>query len=160
MPVFKTNTREVIVDVVITRSNGDPVLGLSKSDFELKEDGKPQNIDFFEEHTAKTLPATAKQPLPKMPPNTYTNLPPAPESDSVNVLLLDMLNTSMRDQAFVHSRITEFLQKMQPGTRVAIFTLGSKTTIYSGIHVRFLVAFGRAQRQEEWCIATEGCGIA
>jgi VWFA-related protein len=132
MPVYKTNTREVVVDVVVTKANGDPVLGLSRQDFAVKEDGKPQSIDFFEEHTARTLPPAAQQPLPKLPPNIYTNVPPAPESDSVNVLLLDMLNTSMRDQAFVHNRMTDFLKNLQPGTRVAIFTLGSKLRFVQG----------------------------
>jgi VWFA-related protein len=132
MPVFKANTREVIVDVVVTKGNGDPVLGIRQEDFEIKEDGKPQTLGFFEEHTAKALPPGSQKPLPSLPPNTYTNVPPAPESDSVNVLLLDMLNTSMRDQAFVHNNITDFLKKMQPGTRVAIFTLGSKLRFIQG----------------------------
>jgi VWFA-related protein len=132
MPVYKTNARDVIFDVVVTKGNGDPVLGLTKADFEVKEDGKLQTIDFLEEHTARTLPSEALQPMPKMPLNTYTNTPPAPEGDSVNVLLLDTLNTSQQDQAYVHSEITDFLKKMQPGIRVAIFALGSKLRYVQG----------------------------
>jgi VWFA-related protein len=132
MPVYKTNARDVILDVVVTKSNGDPVFGLTKKDFEVKEDGKLQAIDFLEEHDAKTLPPEALQPMPKMPPNIYTNAPPAPVGDSVNVLLLDTLNTAQQDQAYVHSEITDFLKKMQPGTRVAIFALGSKLRYVQG----------------------------
>ena len=132
LPVYKTNARDVLVDVVVTKRNGDPALGLQKQDFELKEDGKAQAIDFFEEHTAKTLPRETSQPLPKLPPNTYTNAPPAPHGDSVNVLLLDTLNTAQQDQAYVHHEITDFLKKMRPGTRVAIFALGSKLRYVQG----------------------------
>jgi VWFA-related protein len=132
LPVYKTNARDVVVDVVVTKGNGDPVLGLTRQDFEVKEDGKAQAIDFFEEHTAKAPLREALQPMPKMPSNTYTNAPPAPEGDSVNVLLLDTLNTPQQDQAYIHYEIKEFLKKMQPGTRVAIFALGSKLRYIQG----------------------------
>ncbi len=132
VPVFKTQARAVVVDVVVTKGNGEQVLSLHKQDFEVSEDGKPQSIDFFEEHTAKTLPPGALPPLPKMPPNVYTNVPPAPESDAVNVLLLDSLNTPKQDQSYVHQQILDFLKNMQPGIRVAIFTLGSKLRFVQG----------------------------
>ncbi len=132
MPVFKNNARDVVVDVVVTKSNGEPVLGLHKQDFAVTEDGKPQAVDFLEEHTASETLAAPPQPLPELPPNTYTNVPPVPESESVNVLLLDTLNTPQQDQAYVHTEITDFLKKMQPGTRVAIFALGSKLRYVQG----------------------------
>ncbi len=110
----------------------DPVVALHKQDFQILEDGKPQTIDFFEEHAARTLPPGALVSLPKMPPNVYTNVPPAPESDSVNVLLLDGLNTDKEDQVYVHNQIIHFLMTMQPGTRVAIFTLSSKLRMVQG----------------------------
>ena len=53
-PLIRTTTRDVVVDVVVTRGKGDPVIGLRSQDFEVFEDGKPQKIDFFEEHAAKT----------------------------------------------------------------------------------------------------------
>jgi VWFA-related protein len=132
MPVYRTNVRDVIVDVVVTKSNGDPVLGLTKQDFGVKEDGKPQVIDFLEEHTATPSPLEAPRPLPKLPMGTFTNAPPVPVDDSVNVLLLDTLNTPQPDQAYVHNEIRNFLKAMQPGTRVAIFALGSKLRFVQG----------------------------
>jgi len=132
MPVYRTNARDVIVDVVVTKNNGDPVHGLTKHDFEVKEDGKGQAIDFLEEHSAATSPREEPQALPKLPPGTYTNAPFAAGSDSVNVLLLDTLNTPQQDQAYVHNEIRDFLKKMQPGTRVAIFALGSKLRYVQG----------------------------
>ena len=131
IPVFKTQAHAVVVDVVVT--NGDEaVTGLHKQDFQVLEDGKPMTVDFFEEHTAKTLPPGAASALVKMPPNVYTNVPPAPESDSVNVLLLDTLNTDQPDQAYVRQQMVNFLKTMQPGLRVAVFVLGSKLRMVQG----------------------------
>jgi VWFA-related protein len=131
-PVIKVRARAVIVDVVVTRENGDAVTALHKEDFKVREEGKEQPIDFFEEHTAKTLPPGDLPPMPKMPPNVYTNVPPVPESDSVNILLLDSLNTPVEDQSYVHKQILDFLKTMQPGTRTAIFLLGSKLRFVQG----------------------------
>jgi hypothetical protein len=92
-PVYKTHAREVVVDVVVSKGSDEAVTGLRARDFVVMEDGKLQTVDYFEEHTARTLPAGATQPLPPMPAGVYTNVPPAPEGDAVNVLLLDSLNT-------------------------------------------------------------------
>ena len=77
------------------------VTGLRKQQFEVFEDGKLQQIDFFEEHSANAVPAGEVPPMPKMPDGVYTNVPPAPTNDSVNVLLLDALNTDPQDQSYV-----------------------------------------------------------
>ena len=132
VPVFKANARAVEVDVVVSRENGEPVTALHKGDFKVMEDGKLQTIDFFEEHSARTLPPDSIPPLPKMPPNVYTNVPPVPLNDAVNVLLLDSLNTDEQDQAFVHKQIMDFLKTMEPGTQTAIFMLGSKLRFVQG----------------------------
>jgi VWFA-related protein len=132
VPVYKTHARDVVVDVVVTRGSAEAVNGLRSQDFIVTEDGKPQAMDFFEEHTAKTLPPGALKPLPPMPPGVYTNVPPAPESDAVNVLLLDTLNTRKQDQSYVKQQILNFLKNMPPGIRVAIFTLGSKLRFVQG----------------------------
>jgi VWFA-related protein len=131
VPVFKAHSHAVVVDVVVTKGD-EAVTGLHKQDFQVLEDGKPVTVDFFEEHTAKTLPPGTVPELVKMPPNVYTNVPPAPESDSVNVLLLDTLNTDRPDQAYVHQQMVNFLRTMQPGLRVAVFVLGSKLRMVQG----------------------------
>lgn len=129
-PVYKTQAREVVVDVVVTEGNNDPVSGLHAKDFVVMEDSKPQTVDFFEEHSVRKLPDELK-PLP-MPPGVYTNVPPAPESDSVNVLLLDTLNTDPPDQAYVRQQMLNFLKTMQPGLRVAVFVLGANLRMVQG----------------------------
>lgn len=129
-PSFKTNAQAVAVDVVVTKGRDEPVLSLRQQDFEVLEDGKPQAIDLFEEHAA---PASAPAVTPQqLPPHVFSNLPAAPRSDSVNVLLLDSLNTETQDQITLHKQIVEFLGAMQPGTQVAVFALGSKLQLVQG----------------------------
>ena len=44
---FKVETSYVDVDAVVTDAQGNVVRGLTRDDFELFEDGRPQNIDMF-----------------------------------------------------------------------------------------------------------------
>ncbi len=131
-PAFRTTTHQVLFDVVVTKSRGDPVAGLSRQDFVIAENGKPQSIDFFEEHRPGDKPAASAPDMPPLPSGAVSNAAPGPTSDSVNVLLLDTLNTERVDQAYVHTQITEFLKKLQPGTQVAIFVLSSRLHFVQG----------------------------
>jgi VWFA-related protein len=132
VPVIKTNVRAVVVDVVVTGGKDEPVQGLQKQDFQVMEDGKPMTIDFFEEQGARTPAAEAMKSQGSLPPNVYSNVPPVAGSDSVDVLLIDTLNTEVGDQPFVRKQILKFLQGMKPGTRVAIFSLGSQFRFLQG----------------------------
>lgn len=131
-PVFKTTARDVVLDVVVTKGSGDAVTGLGKQDFSVTEDGQPQTVDFFDEHTASEATTNTAPEMPPLPAGAVTNVPPAAAGDAVNVLLLDSLNTPAQDQANVHREILDFLKKMKPGTRMAIFTLGSKLRFVQG----------------------------
>jgi len=131
VPTIKTEARAVVVDVVVTQGK-EPVVGLHKEDFEVSEDGKAQTISFFEEHTAGTVsPVT----LPLMPPGVYTNFPTIKTTDSINVLLLDSLNTQASDQSFVRLQMMKYFVAAlaaPSGARIAIFTLGSKLRMVRG----------------------------
>jgi VWFA-related protein len=127
---IKTKVRLVLVDVVVTNGKGEAVTGLQKDDFQMLEDGKEQTISTFEEHHGAP-PAQIK--LPALPPHVYTNFPVTQTADSVNVLLLDALNTPSRDQSYVHSQMLKYLKTIPPGTRVAIFTLASRLRMLQGV---------------------------
>jgi VWFA-related protein len=57
-PMFRTGVDLVMVDVVVRDKAGNVVKNLTKNDFEILEDGKPQGIESFdfEEVTTKALP--------------------------------------------------------------------------------------------------------
>lgn len=128
--IIKTNVRRVLVDVVVTDSKGDPVTGLKKEDFEVQEDGKPESIATFDEHRGAPLKQIQ---LPPMPPNVYTNFPVTQSADSINVLLLDSLNTPVPDQVYVHSQMIKHLKEIPANTRVAVFTLASRLRMIQGV---------------------------
>lgn len=127
---IKARVNAVLVDVVVTGAEGEPVQGLRKEEFEVFENGKPQAIGNFEEHRGGP-PTRVK--LPALPPDVYTNFPVTATADSVNVLLLDALNTPMRDQEFVHAQMLKYVKSIPPGTRVAIFTLASRLNMLQGV---------------------------
>jgi VWFA-related protein len=127
---LKSKSLLVLVDVVVTNDKGDPIPGLQKKDFEVLEDGKPQTIANFEEHHAA---AVTQIQLPPLPPHVYTNFPLIQSADSVNVILLDALNTPTRDQVYVRAQMLKYLKTIAPGTRVAIFTLASQLRMLQGV---------------------------
>jgi VWFA-related protein len=126
-------TQLVIVDVVVTDKDHKPVHGLPQSDFTLTEENVPQVIKHFDEHTALTAADATKFPaMPTMPPGVFTNFTPEPVNGAVNVLLLDALNTPLKDQMFVHQQLLAFLNAVPPGTRIAIFGLTTKLIMLQG----------------------------
>jgi VWFA-related protein len=121
---LKAVAQLVVVDVVVTDSSQRPVHGLIAGDFTLTENSVPQSIKHFEEHTALTNEdATKFPPMPKLPPGIFTNYTPAPANGAVNVVLLDTLNTPLRDQTYVRQQLAAYLKSTPPGTRIAIFGL-------------------------------------
>ncbi|MGH9547518.1 MAG: VWA domain-containing protein [Terriglobales bacterium] len=122
VPRFESKVRVVLVDVVVTNGKDEPVTGLDRKDFQVLEDGKRQTISDFEEHKDVRLKPVK---LPPMPPGVYTNFPPTKTTDSVNVLLLDALNTQVSDQSYVRAQLTRYLATVQPGTPLAVFVLTS-----------------------------------
>jgi VWFA-related protein len=132
-PSFQSRVHVVLVDVTVTDKNGRPVTGLPKDEFRILEEGKPQTIASFEEHKGVPPPTTEAPPF-AMPlaQNSYTNYPLAKPADSVNVLLLDALNTPMGDQMSVRKQMVSYLKDIKPGPRLAIFTLGSHMRMVEG----------------------------
>jgi VWFA-related protein len=126
---LQAKVRVVVLDVVVTNGKGEPVPGLHKENFELFEEGAAQTIATFEEHQGAE-PTLAK--LPPLPPHVYTNFPVMQTANSLNVLLLDSLNTPSRDQTYVHQQMIKYLQTIPPGTRIAIFTLASRLRMLQG----------------------------
>jgi VWFA-related protein len=131
-PVIRSTTRRVVVDVVVTGSDGKPVPGLTEQDFQVLENGKPQSVRAFEVHTPE-LDRSQLPPAPSdLPGDTFVNLEPTPASGPPVVLLLDFLNTPVADQAYAHAQIVRFLENKPPSTEVAIFALGDSLTMLQG----------------------------
>lgn len=127
---FPASARLVIVDVVATDWDGNPIAGLSQGEFTILEDGKPQQIQTFEPHIpAKQLAAV---PDLHLPPHEFTNFPKQVANSAVNVVLFDILNTPTDDQLYGRQQMIEFLKRLPRGQRVALFTLGYELKMIAG----------------------------
>jgi VWFA-related protein len=128
VPTLQSKVHVVLVDIVVTDHHGNPISGLTKTDFQVLEEGKPQTIASLEEHK-NGLVARAQAPPP---PGEFTNSPSVVSADSVNVLLIDGLNTSMQDQTFVHGQILKYLKSIPPGMQAAVFLLTTRLRMLQG----------------------------
>ena len=120
---FRVNTRLVEVDVVV-RSHDVAVTGLTKDDFRILDNGKPQTIATFGVRaSAKGVKQVAN--AAPLPPGIISNRVDhsGEEPVAATVILLDRLNTDVADQAFFTKEMLKYIKTMQPGEHVAIFTL-------------------------------------
>ena len=130
VPTLKINARTVLVDVVVTDKAGHAVPNLTKDDFQVTEDGKPQSVTFFEPNFAPK--STGEAGAAPLPPGTFTNVPAVIPTDSVNILLMDALNTAEGDQSYVHKEMVQYLTTLPPQIRIAVFMLSEKLRIIQG----------------------------
>ncbi len=129
VPVLRTNSFTVLLDVVVTDSNA-AVHGIDPKRFHVYENGREQAITFFEEH--KPDPTQTPVQHRAMPPHYYNNLPVHTRGSAVNVLLLDGLNTPVTDQLEVRKQMLAYVKTIPPGTTMAIFTLASRLRMIQG----------------------------
>src|SRR5215831_10038510 len=127
--VLKVTTRLVQISVVVHDKNGMPVRDLTKEDFALFDKGQEQKILFFSKESSE-VPLVNAPPLePGVVSNRFANFTSggqkhlAPLPTSLTVILLDGLNTSFTDQHYAKEALIKFLNQIQPGDRVAIYTL-------------------------------------
>jgi VWFA-related protein len=60
---IRTGVQIVVVDVNVIDAHGNPVHNLKQSDFSVLENGHPQAINRFEEHSAPTAAELVRDPL-------------------------------------------------------------------------------------------------
>ena len=132
----------VVLDVVVTDSKGDVVKGLQQTDFAVAENGKPQRVNYFHEHAgvASATPSSATasaSPAPPaaaeiLPPNVFSNQSQPVESGPTTVVLLDLLNTPMSDQARAQAELVKFIKDKPKESQFALFTLATRLQMIQG----------------------------
>ena len=121
---IKVSTRLIQVGVVAHDREGNPVGDLQKSDFEIFDDGKRRDAAFF----SSEFRAQRVEPL-SLPLNTFSNRLGTQASTNATVILLDGLNTHIRDQVFAKPQLVSFLEQIEPSDRVGIFALGQQLRV-------------------------------
>jgi VWFA-related protein len=101
-PTFRINSTLVFLDVTVLDKKGHPVVtGLSKDDFSITEDKKPQRIFSFEAPQTHVMGPGAgdENPDGKAP---------------VTIFVLDQLNSSFEDFAYIRYEVRRFLVAQPP----------------------------------------------
>ena len=96
VPTFHVTSSLVSLDVTVLDKKGRPVVkGLSKDDFTITEDKKPQRIFSFEAPETHTMDTGGGNPEGKAP---------------VTILVLDLLNSDFADFAFIRYSVQKYLE--------------------------------------------------
>ncbi len=126
VPIFRAQSRLVLVPAVVTDSHMAPVTGLQQGDLQLLEDGTPQKVAVFEEeHTTNQRLQYARPPA-----GIYDNfMTGSSASKRLTILVLDTLNTPFSDQAHARHELVKFLAKeVNRQEPVALLTIGRHGT--------------------------------
>jgi VWFA-related protein len=125
--VIRVTSRMVEVDVVVHDKAGAAVRNLVKDDFTLFDNGKPRTISSFSVVTRE-----AKANRRPLPPNVFSNhlARQTGAAGDVTILLLDGMNTQPLDQARAIPHVARFVEKLDPGEPIALYTLG-----LDGLHI-------------------------
>jgi VWFA-related protein len=129
VPTFRSQTRVVLVDVIVSDKGGQFVPGLKAEDFTLEEDGKAQRISGF---NLQRYEAPRALPALQLPPNQYTNFTQQEPGGAVTILMLDTLNTPPLEQIYARKAMVEFLRRLPPGQRVGLFILSDHPRLVQG----------------------------
>lgn len=131
--VLRATTRMVLVDAVVTDSEGKPVTDLKAEDFTILENGKKQMVKAFGAHVAQS--AAQKSSVPQhLPEGFFTNIPEFTAGDAPPaVILVDFLNTLPADQAYMRDQFVSFLKRTSQRRNICIYALGK--------HLRLLQDF-------------------
>jgi VWFA-related protein len=127
-PTIEVDSNLVIVDVVVTDARQIPVHNLNVEDFAVREDGHSQVIKNFEEHRMGELSLGHSRPTgSKLDAGVFTNDSPVPATGSLNIVLLDKLNTPAADQTYAMDQLSQYLRGAPTGTRIAVVSLTSRS---------------------------------
>jgi VWFA-related protein len=123
-PVIRVTTRLVEVDVVARDRRG-LVADLTKDDFTILDNGKPQKVAFFEKRMrggAAGLPAAGQGREASGAANRA--VPPAGAALTSTVVVLDTRHADAATQYRTKDDVLKFMRQIAAGERVAIFSLG------------------------------------
>lgn len=155
--IIEVTTRLVEINVVVRDKNG-PVAGLTKEDFAVFDNGKPQRIDVFSASDSRSRKQTSLGTVrPGFASNRINAAGEIPES--ATVILFDTLNssndgtsqtdalgrqtnnvpqlgaatnnlTAINDQKEAIRQLVNYLRTIREGDRVALFVLGSQLHVF------------------------------
>lgn len=148
------NTRVVLTDVTVTDKHGNPVQGLDRSAFHIFDNGQPQQIASFVEHTEQENVAANEPRNPQIHTNAFLrHAPPA-----LDAILLDLTTIHIVDQMYLAQQLHKFIDAMPPGALLSIYArvgdfavpLQDFTADHALLHAAVRKAIPRLQQPGSW----------
>jgi len=127
---IKSATRMVYVSVVVHDKRGNPITNLTKEDFSIFDEKKPETIQTFAIETNEP----PDHPAEALPANFYANRAgdESGSRGSITVILLDRLTTPYDQQGRAKDQVTKFIEHIQPNDRVALYAMGQELKVVQG----------------------------
>ncbi len=126
---FKLRVNLVQVHVIVRNAQGKTIPDLHKEDFQLLDQGKPQQISTFATETRESrlqkAEAVAKTQIDPDKPNA-PNAPALP--DRFVGLVFDDTHLTMEDAAYTRTQVNKFIDGIAPTDRVGIFSSSGEMT--------------------------------
>jgi VWFA-related protein len=120
---FPAEVEQVVVDLVVSDEEGNPIAGITGDDLLVSEDGVPQAIVSFEAIRLPDEPA----PEPPAPPRISTNTQPASHRGRLFVIVFDDLNLSPQRSRDAKAAVASFLTNgVREGDHVTLIATGGE----------------------------------
>ena len=136
---LQAHVREVITDVTVTDRKGNPIHGLSASAFHVIDNGVPQHLATFEEHTG----AEPVNLLQASVGNAYSNEAVLHPPRALNLILIDTSWLGFLDQAYLNIQLEQFIKQLPSDEPFAVLARRGHLTMYANFttdHQRLLDA--------------------
>ncbi|MGH9702848.1 MAG: VWA domain-containing protein, partial [Candidatus Acidiferrales bacterium] len=104
---MSTSINTVLVPVVVTDKQGNHLKGLTRDQFEIKEDGKVQQVLSFQEMIAESKPIERANSMPY----TFSNKVLSDSPKNMQIIAMDLINTIFTNQAEARAGVLKFLEK-------------------------------------------------
>jgi VWFA-related protein len=129
-PTLRTQARLVVLDVTVLDNKGTPITGLSPNDFQLLDDGHPQEVIHLQEHTG--APGGQSSPVQSSAPGSSFTISNKPPDGSIwNVVAVDLINTPKEDRGRLQEQLQAFAKEIPPGTPVALVSMTGDVKVLS-----------------------------
>ncbi|HVW11168.1 MAG TPA: VWA domain-containing protein, partial [Bryobacteraceae bacterium] len=119
--VIRVDSREVVVDVTVTDTKGAPVLGLTKDDFSVADEGKPRTITSFS--MANTFQPISGMPTPLHPSFSAGANTAVPAVGHSTAIILDEVNSYFEDDVQARQSVRDVTAKIPADERIALYAI-------------------------------------
>jgi len=122
---IRIGTELIQLDVVVTDKNGNIVNNLTKDDFQLLEDDKPQDISFFSIIRPKVEAKSSIKASVNTSKDINIDVPLIEQSGRTFIILVDDLHISFNNIVNVRKQLLNLINtQFQVGDRVAVISTG------------------------------------